>query len=214
MSDSLATPWHERHKGKIILWGLLGPFMAILAFVFRADIWPRLVTAGSWLGSLFAVLWHWLWAPHGVPGWGLALLALIALPGLRLWFWIATGRPGNVLYQVILEAIRWEALISPQGRILGMPVPYCPQCQCRIEPIYQPSPASQSGFVTIYRCEDEECKGTLRAVVGHPTVVTDRITRLIEAKWRRGELRPQRKRRLGITPEPPPMAPARLEEQP
>jgi hypothetical protein len=40
MSESLAAPWYERHKGVLTALGLVGTVMGIVGVVFRADLRP------------------------------------------------------------------------------------------------------------------------------------------------------------------------------
>lgn len=189
MTDSLAAPWHERHKGKVIAWGLLVGLIGALGVVFRADIWPRLAAIGVWLGPLFAFPWHWLRASHGVPGWVLLVLIVGAVGGgWVLVTALLAQRPalGSKAFTLILDGVQWQGQIAPAGTVVGVPVPLCPHCQCQIRPAQRWNYRG-GGYSTELHCED--CGRTNQTEGGAAKDVYNRASRRIEAQWRRGELR-------------------------
>jgi hypothetical protein len=211
MIDWLPAPWYDRHKGKLAGVGLLGTVAGILGVIFRADLRPILAIAAHGLVNWLQLTWRWLWASHGTAGWVLLLLGFACLPALRLLVRVMTGRSGTIRLGVDLEQVNWEIWLSPEGKVLGTPVPFCPQCQCQIAPTYRQD-AARSRVVTSFRCED--CQGINLDSPNHPTVVFDRIARRVEAQWRRGELRHAQKGSW-LRPAPPtepPFVAARLEQ--
>jgi hypothetical protein len=189
MTAAAAAPWHERHKGKLIGWGLLVGLVGVLGVVFRADVWSHLVAAGQGGASLLGATWRWPWASHGVPGWVLVLLVFASLPACYwLLVLIFTGKPGTVGTPIPfardLDGVRWVGILSNGGVVVGSLVPFCPHCECRIRPNYWHD--YLDGWFTRFKCED--CGGINVKVQGMPLDVVDRTSRRIEAQWRRGEL--------------------------
>lgn len=184
-----AAPWHERHKGKIIGWGLLVGLVGILGVAFRADIRPHLAAAGRWPGSLVAVIWEWLWTSHGVYGWAILVLAAVAVcGGLFLVVALLAQRPvmGAKAFTLIMGGVQWRGQITQSGTVVGTPVPYCPHCQCQILPV-QGWNYHGGGYFTQLHCED--CGRTNQTEPGSAKHAYNRASRRVEAKWHRGELK-------------------------
>ena len=195
MPTATAVPWHDRHKGKIIGWGLVGTSVAILGVILRADIWPRLVVAGQGLGTLLAVPWKWLWTSHAVQGWLLGLLILATVcAGLLLARLLELLQPPDhptpmvAEFSLVLDGVQWQGHITKAGLVLDDPVPFCPCCQCQIRPAHGYD-YEVGGWSTRLQCED--CHGTNRKEMGNAKTTYNRIARRIEAQWRRGELMPE-----------------------
>jgi hypothetical protein len=180
MSDSLATPWHVRHKGALIALGALSAVATVLGVNFRSDIRPILGASLSRVGS-------WMGNPHQVAGWLLLLLIVTGCFGILvgivlLWAFLVPSSSAKMkAYAVTLEKIQWHGWINQDGRVVGVPVPHCPLCHCELR-----DEIDLASGAVFYECDD--CKKTLEMIYGGTREITDRIIRRIEAQWRRGEL--------------------------
>jgi len=194
MTDSLAEPWHERHKGVLTLWGLLGTSLGIVGVVFRADLRPLFATFLAPLGAS----WRWLATAHAVPGWLLLVLLVTGAFGVSVAAWALLAPENSKRFAQTIEGVQWEGWITSQGEVLRHFVPHCPLCQCELH--IGNIPHQSGSRITTYGCED--CHGTFEVIDGSPSDIAERITRILEAMWRRGELsaKGKAKSRLQTTP--------------
>jgi len=165
---------------RTLLWTIIGALATVLALLFlepvRAFLWL--------LGHEISTAWRWFGVPHSVPGWLLAFLiaaggfgAVVGVVAL-----LASRQSSRVKpFAVTLEKLHWRGWITREGKVVGDPVPHCPLCQCELR-----WDIDLADDETYYICDD--CCNTMERFYHRPQEILERITRRVEAQWRRGEL--------------------------
>lgn len=143
-------------------------------------------------------VWKWGWGDHQVNGWAILLMVTCTL--VVLGRFIAAllrrrkapvdagggfaGSLSRSAFSEVVEGVRWDGEISGDGLVHHLS-PFCGVCGLQLRPAVETERFTWAKF-THLDCED--CGVTRRRLDGPPRQVEDRISRLIEARWRRDEL--------------------------